>query len=139
MKNQNQPQQNPLHIHIDVLSNIRPHYTEKEYTYIKKLFTCLNINNTIVVNDTPIDVADLKMLLSISKRSASIFLNKLMDDSIMEITERRIGNTIMNTMVLSTNLAFKDNYAGRNTFKDISKGLDPIDLKTLPKLKRRKF
>ena len=139
MQNQDQLQENPLHIHIDVLADIRKHYTKNEYSYIKKLISCMNKNNTIVVDNVPIDSDDLHILLGIGKRSASILIKKLMSDEMMEITTKRVDAKFVNTMVMNNNLAFKDNYSGSIVFKDISKGLEPIDLKTLPKLKLRKF
>jgi len=139
MKNNSHLQSNPLNLHIDVLAKIRQHYTKKEYSYIKKLIECINTNNIVSKDNTPIDSSDLIMLLGISKRSTTVLLNKLLADDMIKLHIRRINNKIVEMVEVNISLAFKDNYSGSMPFPDISKGLDPIDLKTLPKLKLRKF
>ena len=128
----NQDQENPLHIHMDVMANIKKHFTRNEYSYIKKLITYINKNCEIAVDNIPLDASDLKTLLGISKRSASRLRNKLIMHDIMVITLRSIDNRFVQTMILSYHLAFIKGYSCSTIFEDISTGLKPLPKKLKP-------
>lgn len=121
MTNQSQPQDNPLHINLDVMGNIRKRYSVSQYNDIKKLIRCINKNNEIVVDNIPLDAADLKTLLGISKRSASILRRKLILDDIMQINIKCVDNKFVQIMVLSNYMAYNTDPSISNTFDDISK------------------
>jgi hypothetical protein len=129
MKNQDQLKENPLHIYIDVMEDIRKHYSVNDYSYIKTLTTYINNSNEIVLDNIPVDAANLYTLLGISKHSAAVLINKLVLHDIMLTCIKRIDNRVVQIMILSPYIVHTTNPSISTIFKDIRSGLKPLPAK----------
>ena len=120
---------------------LQKHYTNPELSRIMHLAEHIDKKNMLVEDDVPLDLRKLMEIIDYNKANFNLLLRKLVWHTIIIITRAKdkSGSGVKSYVIFNPYIAMRSSKGRFNItgFKDISKGLEPIDLKTLPKLPPR--
>lgn len=118
---------------MEALAEINKHYNPSEAYRIINLFPYIGQGNILYTDNYPLEIRDLMESFGYNRNTFYVLIRKLIFHNIIALHKVTIRRHIIYNATLNPYLARRTQTINTNTdFKDISKGLQTIDLNTLP-------